>query len=285
MIATRQGQPTNAADRALIIAHIQGLVKGGMPLRKACAEAGINHNNFYRWSAHAAPIQTPKETAKRGRKAKWELGEANARRLRFWHLVKKSVPLAVEAFIAEGLTGNEEPYFKALKACLASPVDTGHRASPALAAAMQAHWQAAVKARKVVTWPLSVQRACRSSAQEQAQFRGDKHATAARGTERRGIMIHTPEGELIPWYPGAIWESDDMSVNDPFRFHDAATNEEMLGRQILATIDAMSLRWLGESHIGRDRDSYRAEDIACHFREMVETFGLPYIWRIEKGRW
>ncbi|MBB5037124.1 hypothetical protein [Prosthecobacter dejongeii] len=285
MIATRQGQPTNAADRALIITHIQGLVKSGTPLRKACAEVGINHNNYYRWTADANPIQEPKETAKRGRKAKWELGEADARRLRFWHLVKKSVPLAVEAFIAEGLTGNEEPYFKALKACIASPTDTGHRASPELARAMQAHWQAANKARKVVTWPLSVQRACRATAQEAAQFRGDKHATDARGTERRGVMIRTPEGDLVPWYPGAIWESDDMSVNDPFRFHDAATQEEMLGRQILATIDAFALNWLGESHIGRERDSYRAEDIASHFRAIVEEHGLPYIWRIEKGRW
>lgn len=285
MSTTRQGLATSHADRSLIIGQIQALVKDGLPLRKACAELGINHNNYYRWTADAAPIQAPKEKAKRGRKTKFELGQADARRLRFWRLVKGSIPLAVEAFVSEGLTGNEEPYFKALKACLENPGDTGHRCSPELARELHAHWQAAAQARKVVQWPLSVQRACRVTAAEEAQFRGDKAAHNEVGKERRGNLIRTESGELIPWYAGAIWESDDMSDNEPFRFHDAATNAEMTGRQVLATLDAFSLHFLGASLIGRDRDSYRAEDIADHFRDLVEAHGLPFIWRIERGRW
>ncbi|HEY1048242.1 MAG TPA: hypothetical protein VGE39_00750 [Prosthecobacter sp.] len=281
----RQGQTTSAADRALIIAQIKAKTGEGMPLRQACAEVGIAHCNYYRWNHEAAPIQTPKAKTKRGRKAKFELGEADARRLRFWRLVKGTIPLALDAFIAEALSGDEEPYFAALRSCIETPHDTGHRASPELAKALADHWKAATNARKVVTWPLSVQRACRVTAAEEAAFCGRKAAEAERGKERRSGLIRTEDGLVIPWYAGAIWESDDMSVNDPFRFHDSATGSELLGRQILATIDAYSLNWLGQSHIGRERDSYRAEDIASHFRELVELHGLPLIWRIEKGRW
>lgn len=284
--STRQGKATALADKALILARVDGLVAGGLSLRGACLECGLNHNNYYRWKAEAdtAP-RAPKAKLKRGRKAKFDLSRADARRLRFWRLVKGSIPLAVEAFIAEGLTGCDEPYFAALRESLSSERDTGHRASPELARALRAHWQSAVQERRVVSWPMSIQRACRVTAAEEAEFRGKKAAESARGMERRGHLIRTAEGETIPWYAGAIWESDDMSCNDPFRFHDAASGQEMVGRQMLATIDAYSLHWLGCSHIGRDRDSYRAEDIACHFREIVEAHGLPLIWRIEKGRW
>lgn len=281
-----QGQPTTEADRASIIAQINTLMRDeSLPLRRACAELGINHNNYYRWQKVAAGVVDYKPEVKKGRPTKFELTEAETRRLRFWRLVKGSIPLAVESFLAEALTDNDEPYFAALRAAQASTTDTGTRARPELAQELRAHWQAAVNARKVVAWPLSVQRACRVTAQEEAQFRGKKHASDARGMERRGNLIVLPDGEKVAWYAGAIWESDDMSLNDPFRFHDAATNQEMTGRQMLATIDSYSLHYLGHTLIGRDRDSYRAEDIANHFRDLVNCHGLPLIWRIEKGRW
>jgi hypothetical protein len=284
---TTQGKTTSPAQRALILASVDALVRSGSSLRRACLEMGINHNTWYRWSADAAPLQEPRSSAKRGRQSKFDLSHAEARRLRFWRLVKGSVPLAVESAIAEALQADDSAYFSALRAALG---DTGTgpetaRLRPDLALAMRRHWEAAVNARKPVVWPQSIARACRVTAQEEAEFRGKKHASDARGTERRGTMIRTEEGDLIPWYAGAIWESDDMSLNDPFRFHDAAAGREMLGRQMLATIDSYSLHWLGASHIGRDRDSYRAEDIASHFREIVEAHGLPLIWRIERGRW
>lgn len=287
MTTTRQGKATALADKALILARVDGLVAGGLSLRRACLECGLNHNNYYRWKAEAdtAP-RAPKAKLKRGRKAKFAFLPAEAKRLRFWRLVKGSIPLAVEALIGESLSHSDEPYFAALRECLgAESCDGGQRVRPELAAELRAHWQAAVQARRGVNWPMSVQRACRVTAAEEAAFRGKKAAAAERGMERRGHLIRTAEGETIPWYAGAIWESDDMSLNDPFRFHDAATSREMLGRQALFTIDAYSLQFLGCSHIGRDRDSYRAEDIAAHFRDVVEVHGLPLIWRIERGRW
>jgi hypothetical protein len=284
-ISTHQGKATTEADRAMLLGQIRGLMAGGLNLRRACAEMGINHNNFYRWTQQAAPLQDPKPTLKKGRPVKFELTEGEIRRLRCWRLVKGSVPLAVESFIAEGLAGDATGYFAALADALKSTKDKGERCRPELARDLRAHWEEAVNARRSVVWPLSIQRACRVTAQGQAQFRGPKAASAARGMERRGNMIRTDEGEVIPWYAGAIWESDDMSLNDPFRFHDAATGSEMLGRQALFTIDSYSLNWLGCTHVGRDRDSYRAEDIAGHFKSIVDAHGLPLIWRVERGRW
>jgi len=284
----RHGSKTSAADRALLLGQIDALVRDGVPVRTACLEVGCKFVNYYRWKAEASAALTPsapKVVKPKGRKAKFALSDDETRRLRFWRLVKGSVPLAVESAIAEVLTGDGEPYFAALRECVVSERDTGARLRIETAQAMRRHWQAAVEARKPVIWPLSVQRACRVTRGEEAEFRGKKHVTNERGTERRGNMLRTAEGELIPWYAGAIWESDDMSLNDPFRFYDAREGREILGRQALFTIDAYSLHWLGCSHIGRDRDSYRAEDIASHFGDIVDQHGLPLIWRIERGRW
>ncbi|CAK0781868.1 conserved hypothetical protein [Gammaproteobacteria bacterium] len=288
MTSIRQGSKTSAADRALIVAQIDGLVSDGMPVRNACLEIGCKFVNYYRWKSEAAKAlipSAPKEKKQAGRKAKFELSEAETRRLRFWRLVKGSIPLAVECAIAEALTGDGNPYFAALRECIISERDTGERLSFENATAMRKHWQKATNERKAVVWPQSVQRACRVTAAEEAELRGKKHVTNERGTERRGNMIRTAEGDLIPWYAGAIWESDDMSLNDPFRFYDSKEGKEILGRQALFTIDAYSLHWLGCSHIGRDRDSYRAEDIASHFGDIIDQHGLPLIWRIERGRW
>jgi len=288
MTSIRQGAKTSTADRALLVAQIDGLIAGGMAVRNACLEIGCKFVNYYRWKSQAAQAlipSAPKPKLKSGRKAKFTLSEAETRRLRFWRLVKGSIPLAVESAIAEAITEHDEPYFKALRECVVSERDTGARLSLENAMAMRAHWEAAASARKAVAWPQSVQRACRVTAAEEAEFRGKKHVTHERGTERRGNTIRTADNEIIPWYAGAIWESDDMSLNDPFRFHDAKEGREILGRQALFTIDAYSLHWLGCSHIGRDRDSYRAEDIASHFADIVDQHGLPLIWRIERGRW
>lgn len=288
-----QGQPTKPADKALILAAIDTKVAAGMALRAACVEVGLeswgkalNHNNYYRWKAEAAGLKPAREAGVKGRPVKFDLMEGETARLRFWALVKDSVPLAVEAFIAEAMPHDDgHPYFQALREALQMCPDHGTTARPELAAALRAHWQAAVSAGKPVVWPGSVARAARVTQQERALFRGRKAFSSAQGTERKGGFIIDEGGKKVPWLPGMIWESDDMSLNEPFRFLDAASGAEMTGRQMLATIDACSLFWLGHDLIGRDRDSYRAEDIADHFRKIVEIHGLPYIWRIEKGRW
>lgn len=281
-----QGKPTSTADKALIIAQIDALMADGVPLRRACTELEVNHNNYYRWKQEAAGLKAAQPAGVKGRPVKFVLTQEETHRLRFWALVKDSLPMAVEAFIAEAMEHDEShPYFVALREALMMHPDNGTRARPELAAAMRAHWQAATDKKKVVTWPRSIQRACRVTPQERAQFRGRKAASSTVGTERRGGFIIAEDGSKLPWAAGMIWESDDMSCNEPFRFYDAASKREMTGRQMLATIDAYSLHWLGHDMIGRDRDSYRAEDIAMHFRNLVDVHGLPLIWRIEKGRW
>lgn len=259
--------PISAAHRALALAQVDTLVAAGESVQGACALSGVKYASYYRWKAEAERAKTPqppKERARAGRKPKFgELTDDEVAGLRFWSLVKGSIPLAVEFW----LNDPERP------------------ARPGLKEAIWAHWQAFVTARKPVTWPLSIQRACRVTEQERAEFHGKKHASDQRGTERRGGFLITAEGEQMPLSPGAIWESDDMSLNDPFRFTDPATGREQLGRQALFTIDTFSLFWLGCSHIGRARDAYRAEDIADHFADIVDQHGLPLCWRIERGRW
>ena len=285
----------------MLLAQVAAL-SAEMPTRRACAEVGIPFPTFYRWQRQVEESKSGflpdlSQAPKRGRKVLFELTEAETRRLRFWRLVKGSIPLAVEAAIAEAVDGNEEPYFAALRASLACDVldETAVKArrsvegnaklDPAKAQALKAYWRKFVEARKPVTWPQSIQRACRVSEDEEAAFRGPKALQNRGGTERKGAFLIDEDGQRLPWFAGAIWCSDDMSLNDPFRFYDAASEKELLGRQALFTTDAFSLHFLGASHIGRDRDSYRAEDIAKHFAALVDEHGLPLIWRIERGRW
>lgn len=298
-----QGSATSPAHRALAVATVDGYVADGLPIRRACLEAGVKFVSYYRWKAEIDAAQRgglsePVEVKAKGRKPLFTLTAGEVRRLRFWRLIKGSIPLAVEAAIAESTTHDDSPYFAALRALQAGGevVNETHRKArqsiegatkldEAKARALRAYWQRFVEARKVVTWPLSIQRACRVSEDEEAAFRGKKALDNRAGHERRGAFIIDEEGQRLPWFPGAIWCSDDMSVNDPFKFHDAAANAELVGRQTLWTTDAFSLQFLGCHHIGRDRDSYRAEDIADHFAALVDEHGLPTIWRVEKGRW
>jgi len=298
-----QGSPTSLADRALAVAMVDSYVTAKMPVRRACIEAGVKFVSYYRWkveieNAQRGGLTAPVELKKRGRPELFTLTDGETRRLRFWRLVKGSIPLAVEAAIAESTTQDDLPYFAALRAMQAGGdvVNEAHRKTrqsiegatkfdEAKAIALRAYWQRFVEARKVVTWPMSIQRACRVSEDEEAAFRGRKALDNRAGHERRGAFIIDEEGKRLPWFAGAIWCSDDMSVNDPFKFFDAAEQRELTGRQTLWTTDAFSLNFLGCHHIGRDRDSYRAEDIADHFAALVDEHGLPMIWRVERGRW
>jgi len=277
------------SERAMKLAQIDGLVSDGMPVRRACLECGLLFVNYYRWKAQAKAVAVgwtiPREIVKRGRKAKFELLTEESRRLRFWALVKGSVPLAVEAAIAEATSGDDGAYFEALRGSHGDAGEKTVKLRPELARALMQHWQGYAQARRVVQWPLSIQRACRVTEDEKAAFRGRKALDSRSAPERRGAFIIDEDGARLPWFPNAIFCSDDMSLNDPFKFMDAATGAEMTGRQALFTTAAYSLKFLGCSHIGRDRDSYRAEDIAGHVREVVEAHGLPLVWRFERGRW
>jgi hypothetical protein len=74
-----------------------------------------------------------------------------------------------------------------------------------------------------------------------------------------------------------------MSGNQPFRY--TGPGGETLGRQILLSQDVTALKFLGGEPLGRPKDAYRVEDIADHMLNIVEAWGMPLFWRLERGPW
>jgi hypothetical protein len=121
--------------------------------------------------------------------------------------------------------------------------------------------------------------------EQEAAFRSKRALRDIGYGDRRSNDWINEAGEKIPLVPNSIWESDDVSLNEPFKFVDPETGATSLGRQVLATIDVYSAEFLGESPVGRSKDAYRVEDIADHMRHCVVQHGLPLIWRLERGPW
>lgn len=264
-------RPATLPNQRLAVARVDAFVSGGASLVQACLRAGVSRANYYRWktseaalaSANSAPGTANRESkpAKRGRPTLVELTEAEIHRLRYWRLIRDSVPLALQEFLRDDLC------------------------RPEVAALVRSIWQKALARHKRPSWPLSIRRALQVTDAEKANFRGEKHRSQCEVTERRGAWWIDEDGHEWPLEPNTIWESDDMSVNEPFRFYDAASARERLGRQTLQTKDVCSYKNLYVTHVGRERDAYRVEDIADHAWDLVSTYGMPVMWRIECGVW
>jgi hypothetical protein len=252
--------PTPSAERALLIASVQHFLDQGDDTRAACLRAGVKHASYYRWIHQPAP-KSPGECQKIGRPARLSLSPEQTARLRYFRLVHDSGPEALQSFMNDPV-------------CDAATRHT-----------LRTIWQQAIDQHRRPSWPMSIRRALHVTTAERGQFRGEKAGRDTAVTERRGAFWIDEDGRELPLLPNTIWESDDMSVNEPFRFYDAASGRERLGRQTLQTIDVMSYKMLGVTHIGRERDAYRVEDIADHALDLVTTFGLPTLWRIERGVW
>lgn len=138
--------------------------------------------------------------------------------------------------------------------------------------------------RRVVVWPFAVRKAAVLTETEKSELRGPKAAFQTASRARSGDFIRVGEQE-IPLRSGLVYQSDDMSINQPYRYWDAALGRETTGRQMLITRDSRSLRWLQADTCGRERDAYRLEDIADHMRNVVEANGLPLAWVVERGPW
>jgi len=138
--------------------------------------------------------------------------------------------------------------------------------------------------RRVVVWPYGVRKAAGLTATEKSNHRGPKHAFQTASRSRTGAFIRIGDRD-IPLLSGMVYSSDDMSLNQPYRFFDASLGRETTGRQTLITRDTRSLCWLQADACGRERDAYRLEDIADHMRNVVETHGLPLAWVVERGPW
>jgi hypothetical protein len=196
-----------------------------------------------------------------GRPKKFQLTREEMLTLRRHSLERGSLALAVEWFAKDA-------------AC-----------SPATRAAILATLDAAARDRKEPRWPQSLRRAGYVTAEERATFRGKKAMMNLESCDRRGLTWVDEQGNSRDLLPGALWESDDMSSNEPFRYTDPETGATQLGRQMLLTLDVFSSAYLGFTPIGRVRDAYRVEDIADHMLALVEAHGLPAAWRLERGVW
>lgn len=196
-----------------------------------------------------------------GRPRNFTLTADETARLQRLHLEKGSFPLAVEWFAKD-------------PAC-----------QPGTRALINHYLDEAAAERKECRWPISLKRAAHVSEEMKRMFRGEKAYGEISTCDRRGLFWVDADGSEQPLLGNDIWESDDMSSNQPFRWQDPESGELRLGRQTLCTLDVFSGRWLGVSPVGRERDAYRAEDIADHMRACVETHGLPRIWRLERGSW
>lgn len=199
------------------------------------------------------------ETLTPGRPSKFRLTPEEKCALRLLVLSKGSIPLAVESF------PSEPACTEATRTLILEKLDE------------------AASRRIRVRWPISLLRAARTTEEEEALFRGEKHFQVVEHLSHRGLFWIDQDGQHRELAPGSIYESDDVSVNEPFRF--LTERDWTLGRQTLVTIDVFCDLPLGANTLGRAKDAYRVEDIADHCSSIVTTHGLPLVWRYERGSW
>lgn len=135
-----------------------------------------------------------------------------------------------------------------------------------------------------VSLPVSLREAMQIPESVQAMFRGPKHAREFEPKARRDGTVEI-EGVRVPWVPGCIFESDDMSLNEPYRVMNPELRREMVNRQGLFTKDSATSAWLQFDLCARAFDAYRAEDVMDHLLAVVDEHGLPVGWRLEQGVW
>lgn len=199
-----------------------------------------------------------------GARVKFALTPAETRALRFLALKKGSIPVAIEWFVKDAGCSHET------RELILSELDRASRL------------------RIQPNWPDSIRRAARPTVEEEAAFRGRKALMEVELVDRRSLEWIDEDGRKRQMQPNTVWESDDMSINEPFTWLECGRDGERIhrvGRQTLCTLDVFSANWLGVSPIGRERDAYRAEDIADHMRDCVSAHGLPLVWRLERGPW
>lgn len=268
MSRKRRPKHWTSGEKSALAAAVRWHLAAGLSQAEACRAAGVAPANYVRWRDEIARRGAPAEAARpTGRPPRFDLTPEEARPLRRLRLRYDSLDLAVEAWLR------------------GEAFEAGEALRPETIAAAQELLDRAARRRRRVRWPASLRRAGHVTDEERALYRGPKAAASIEISERRGLYWRDEDGQEWPMLPGTIFESDDMSCNEPYRYHDAELGRETLGRQGLYTLDTYSLRWLGVSLVGRERDAYRAEDIAEHLLEIVDAVGLPAIWRFERGPW
>lgn len=248
--------------RVALVEALEAMLARGMSLRRAAQELRepVATLSRYRQQYQAGGAEALTPSASTGRPAKFTLSESEMQALRLEVLKRGSFALAVEWF------------------------GSSAQCSAGTARLIREELDRAARNKREPQWPDSLRRAAAVRPEEEALFRSKKAAQGIEMCDRRGLEWIDEEGRRQPLLPNTVWESDDMSANEPFRWL-AADGSRCLGRQTLCTIDVYAAHWLGASPIGRARDAYRAEDIADHMLECVQLHGLPTIWRLERGAW
>ena len=239
-------------QRQALAAHLRALT-GRMSLRSAAAEMGISPATASRLLNK--PESLALKFANCGRRTDHALTPNEQAAAKLFALEKNSRRLAAEELIRH-------------PDCTA---ETANRLQTILG-------KAAMKGRAPV-WPAWWNRACTLTDEDRALFGGPKHIQAVEPIRSRGCFYDI-DGQRFPLFPNALWESDDESENVPTLSDDGKAH-----RQTLKTIDVFSEKWLGVTSIARDSDAYTLEDQSEHVRALVEMFGWPVAWRIERGPW
>jgi hypothetical protein len=237
--------------------------RGGATLNAAAQTLGEPVANLCRYmkAFREGGAEALKPSISTGRPIKFVLSPDEKNALRLENLKRNSFALAVE-------------WFPRNAAC-----------TPATRALILTELDKAARARRIPSWPVSLRRAGAISDEERALFRGEKSFQNVEHAERRGMFYVAEDGTRAMLAPNTVWESDDMSLNEPFRFGDPETGALRMGRQTLNTIDVFSAFWLAGQPLGRPRDAYRVEDIADHMAGCLEAHGMPLVWRLERGVW
>ena len=247
-----------------IVAEVDALVAAGKSQNAACAELGVNAGTVSkkrrRLATEGVKGLLDQRTDKSGRKPSVVLSRQEKSQAQWHNLRKDSQRLALETCLNEGLFGDDT------------------------AAAVRRYLERSASNRKPVALPKTLRRQIAVTDEMRMHFRGKKHVESMEAYEQRSMNLWCPiRGIEIPAGPRDLYESDDESINQPFRFFDQATKTWMIGRQTLRTISTPSLRILGLSPVGRDADAYRDEDKLDHIFNVVERCGPPLKWRLEKG--
>ena len=243
-------------QRMARLARWKVLCMQGKPQGEAAAEVGVALNTLKRWD------NPPKKAAaKIGRRRKVTLNEDEKRVYQAAILQYECIPSAVDALIVSDEVTPETR--QAIGEILNKAAAEGKRPS----------------------WGKELVTLAQIPEAVAADYRGPKHRREFEAKARRDGTIVLENGERIPLHPGCIYESDDMSVNEAFRFYDPSIGRETVGRQGLFTADTASKFNLQLDLCGRPRDAYRMEDIADHMLAVVEAHGIPLCWRLERGPW
>lgn len=248
-----------AADRLAAISTYESRHDQGWTVEQVCAATGVPKPTLLRWVAEAGAEAQP--AAPIGRKPSHVFSEAEAAALQHLRLKHRSLAIAVSRFLTHEACSRESHDF--LSRLLERSAVSG----------------------KAPSWPPCLRAAAHLPEEIESSFRGAKALTSYAPSIARGAFWIDASGREIELHAHDIWESDDMSVNEPFRHVDPISGETRIGRQILFTSDRQSAAMLGLTLIGRDRDAYRSEDILDHMLDLIDLFGLPRLWRLERGVW